>query len=141
MRTVEQDVGFGIRQLTDVAVRALSSDFGDATTAVICLDHLTEVLARSAPAGPPPPPGGTAAGDREWTDLRRAPGRCRRRNPQHRRAVRGCSNASCGCWTPARRSIASPADRREIEAEGVRVSERLSAPPEPGPAAKDVMNP
>lgn len=45
-RTVEQDVSFGIRQLVDIALRALSSGINDTTTAVTCLDYLTVILAR-----------------------------------------------------------------------------------------------
>lgn len=47
-RTVEQDAGFGIRQLVDIALRALSPGINDTTTAVTCLDYLTTILARLA---------------------------------------------------------------------------------------------
>ncbi len=45
-RTVEQDPGFGIRQLVDIALRALSSGVNDTTTAVMCVDYLTAILSR-----------------------------------------------------------------------------------------------
>ncbi|MEX0604043.1 DUF2254 domain-containing protein [Marinobacter sp.] len=45
-RTVEQDAAFGIRQLVDVALRALSPGVNDTTTAVMCLHHLTAILVR-----------------------------------------------------------------------------------------------
>lgn len=45
-RTIEKDPGFGIRQMVDVAMKALSPGVNDTTTANICLDHLTVVLAR-----------------------------------------------------------------------------------------------
>ena len=45
-RTVEQDAAFGIRQIVDVALKALSPGVNDTTTAVMCLDHLTSILAR-----------------------------------------------------------------------------------------------
>jgi uncharacterized membrane protein len=45
-RTVEQDVAFGIRQIVDVALKALSPGINDNTTAVMCVDHLTAILAR-----------------------------------------------------------------------------------------------
>lgn len=48
-RTVEQDVAFGIRQIVDVALKALSPGINDTTTAVMCLDYLTAILARLAP--------------------------------------------------------------------------------------------
>lgn len=47
-RMVEQDVAFGIRQLADIAMKALSPGVNDTTTAVICVDYLTAILARLA---------------------------------------------------------------------------------------------
>jgi len=48
-RTVEQDAAFGIRQIVDVALKALSPGINDTTTAVMCVDYLTTILARTAP--------------------------------------------------------------------------------------------
>lgn len=48
-RTVEQDAAFGIRQIVDVALKALSPGINDVTTAVTCVDYLTAILARIAP--------------------------------------------------------------------------------------------
>jgi uncharacterized membrane protein len=48
-RTVEQDAAFGIRQIVDVALKALSPGINDTTTAVTCVDYLTVILARLAP--------------------------------------------------------------------------------------------
>ena len=48
-RTVEQDAAFGIRQIVDVALKALSPGINDVTTAVTCVDYLTAILARMAP--------------------------------------------------------------------------------------------
>ena len=47
-RTLDQDAAFGIRQIVDMALRALSPSTNDATTAVMCVDSLTAVLARLA---------------------------------------------------------------------------------------------
>jgi len=47
-RTVEQDAAFGIRQIVDVALKALSPGILDTTTAVMCVDYLTAILARIA---------------------------------------------------------------------------------------------
>ncbi|CAN5373418.1 DUF2254 domain-containing protein [soil metagenome] len=47
-REVEQDAAFGIRQLVDIALRALSPGINDTTTAVMCVDYLTAILARLA---------------------------------------------------------------------------------------------
>jgi len=45
-RTPEQDTAFGIRQIVDMAMRALSPSTNDTTTAVICVDYLTAILGR-----------------------------------------------------------------------------------------------
>ena len=47
-RTVEQDVAFGIRQIVDVAMKALSPGINDTTTAVMCVDYLAAILTRMA---------------------------------------------------------------------------------------------
>lgn len=47
-RTVQQDAGFGVRQIVDVALKALSPGINDTTTAVTCVHYLTAVLARVA---------------------------------------------------------------------------------------------
>jgi uncharacterized membrane protein len=48
VRTLVQDVGFGIEQLVEIAIRALSSDIRDPTTALRCLDRLGAAVARLA---------------------------------------------------------------------------------------------
>lgn len=47
-RTLQQDVEFGVRQLVDVALKALSPGINDPTTAATCLDHLGALLRRLA---------------------------------------------------------------------------------------------
>lgn len=48
-RTVDQDASFGIRQLVDIALKALSPGINDTSTAVICIDHLSAILQHVAP--------------------------------------------------------------------------------------------
>jgi uncharacterized membrane protein len=43
-RQLSQDPSFGIRQMVDVALRALSPGFNDATTAVMAIDYLTALM-------------------------------------------------------------------------------------------------
>ncbi|GAA2439069.1 DUF2254 domain-containing protein [Streptomyces mauvecolor] len=43
-RTFHQDLGFGLRQLSDIALRALSPAVNDPTTAVQCLDRIVQLL-------------------------------------------------------------------------------------------------
>ena len=45
---LEQDAAFGIRQIVDVALKALSPGIIDTTTAVMCVDYLTAIFARIA---------------------------------------------------------------------------------------------
>jgi uncharacterized membrane protein len=47
-RTIHQDAAFGIRQIVDVANKALSPAMNDTTTAVLCVEHLTALLIRMA---------------------------------------------------------------------------------------------
>ena len=54
-RTMDQDLGYGIRRLVDIAERALSPGINDPTTAVQVLDQLHDLLRRmvTAPAAWP----------------------------------------------------------------------------------------
>ena len=45
-RDVAQDVGFGIRQLADIALRAISPGVNDPTTAVTCIGYLPAIVER-----------------------------------------------------------------------------------------------
>jgi uncharacterized membrane protein len=47
-RALKQDCAFGMRQIVDMAMRALSPSVNDTTTAVMCVDYLAAVLARLA---------------------------------------------------------------------------------------------
>jgi uncharacterized membrane protein len=47
-RTVHQDAAYGIRQIVDVALKALSPGINDTTTAINCVDFLGAILARLA---------------------------------------------------------------------------------------------
>jgi uncharacterized membrane protein len=44
-RTIEQDPAFGVRQLVDIALKALSPGINDTTTAVTAVEHLGVLLA------------------------------------------------------------------------------------------------
>ena len=48
-RTLEQDVALGVRQLADIASKALSPAINDPYTAVQALDHLSVILSALAP--------------------------------------------------------------------------------------------
>jgi uncharacterized membrane protein len=47
-RSVEQDVSFGIQQLVDITLKALSSGINDPTTAIMGIDHLGAICERLA---------------------------------------------------------------------------------------------
>ena len=53
-RTMQQDVSFGLRQLVDVALKALSPGINDPTTAQDAIFHITAVLAELMRRDPPP---------------------------------------------------------------------------------------
>jgi uncharacterized membrane protein len=53
-RTMQQDVEFGIVQIVDIALRALSPAVNDPTTAISCVDQLTCILIRWAGRALPP---------------------------------------------------------------------------------------
>lgn len=48
-RTIDQDAAFGIRQLVDISLKALSPSINDSTTASTCIEHLSVLLAYCAP--------------------------------------------------------------------------------------------
>ncbi|MFJ4500240.1 DUF2254 domain-containing protein [Streptomyces sp. NPDC088864] len=48
-RTPHLDLAFGLRQLSDIALRALSDAVNDPTTAVQCLDRIVQFLAAAVP--------------------------------------------------------------------------------------------
>lgn len=54
-RTFTQDLDFGVDQLVEIAVRALSPGINDPFTAMICIDHLGAVLCRLARRSIPSP--------------------------------------------------------------------------------------
>lgn len=58
-RTMQQDVEFGIRQVVDVALKAISPAVNDPSTAATCIDHLGRVLIRVAGRAPVPFDGGS----------------------------------------------------------------------------------
>lgn len=54
-RTIGQDAAFGIRQLVDISLKALSPGINDTTTAVTCIEHLSYLLVRCAERAMPAP--------------------------------------------------------------------------------------
>ena len=44
MRTMQQDVEFGVIQIVDIALRAISPAINDPSTAISCIDQLTRIL-------------------------------------------------------------------------------------------------
>ncbi len=47
-RTIDQDAAYGIRQIVDIVMKALSPGVNDTTTAVICIDYLTAIVSHLA---------------------------------------------------------------------------------------------
>jgi uncharacterized membrane protein len=62
VRTMEQDIEFGLLQLVDIALKAISPAVNDPSTAINCVDQLSRLLVRVAGREPSPaamyrPPG------------------------------------------------------------------------------------
>ena len=55
MRTLQQDVEFGVIQIVDIALRAISPAVNDPSTAISCIDQLTRILIRWLSRVPPDP--------------------------------------------------------------------------------------
>jgi len=53
MRTLQQDVEFGVIQIVDIALRAISPAVNDPSTAISCIDQLTRILIRWLDRFPP----------------------------------------------------------------------------------------
>jgi uncharacterized membrane protein len=54
-RDISQDVNFGVRQLADIALRAISPSVNDPTTAITCIGYLRSILNRLAARDLPSP--------------------------------------------------------------------------------------
>ena len=52
-RTLQQDVEFGVLQIVDIALRAVSPAVNDPSTAISCVDQLSRILIRFAGREPP----------------------------------------------------------------------------------------
>ncbi len=52
-RTLQQDVEFGVLQIVDVALKAISPAVNDPTTAINCIDQLSRILIHFASREPP----------------------------------------------------------------------------------------
>jgi uncharacterized membrane protein len=53
MRTLQQDVEFGVIQIVDIALRAISPAVNDPSTAISCIDQLSRILIRFVNRRPP----------------------------------------------------------------------------------------
>ncbi len=53
-RDLHQDIDFGVRQLADIALRAMSPGINDPMTAVTCISYLRSILVRLAERADPP---------------------------------------------------------------------------------------
>ena len=51
VRTLQQDVSFGIRQIVDIGLKAISPAVNDPSTCSTCIDHLDDLLRRIARRG------------------------------------------------------------------------------------------
>jgi uncharacterized membrane protein len=74
-RTLQQDVEFGVLQIVDIALKAISPAVNDPTTAINCVDQLGRILIRFASRETPEPllydMQGAARVSIQWIDLER----------------------------------------------------------------------
>ena len=55
VRTLQQDVEFGVLQIVDIALKAISPAVNDPTSAISCVDQLSRIMIRFASREPPEP--------------------------------------------------------------------------------------
>lgn len=53
LRSMEEDVEFGVLQLVDIALKAISPAVNDPSTAINCIDRLSQILSLAAKLDPP----------------------------------------------------------------------------------------
>jgi len=74
-RTLQQDIEFGVLQIVDIALKAISPAVNDPSTAITCVDQLSRVLIRFASREPPTSllcdPPGVARVSITWTSFPR----------------------------------------------------------------------
>jgi uncharacterized membrane protein len=74
-RTLQQDLEFGVLQIVDIALKAISPAVNDPSTAISCVDQLSRILIRFASREPPESvlydPPGIARVSMLWTDFDR----------------------------------------------------------------------
>ncbi len=115
-RDLDQDAEFGVRQLTDIAIKAMSPGINDPMTAITCIGYLRSILVRLAERAEP-------AGVREFAEQGLTVVVLHRRFEDHLeslaqigrytggdawvtadllRAARACATAATGCRAPER---------------------------------------
>jgi len=74
-RTLQQDIEFGVLQIVDIALKAISPAVNDPSTAISCVDQLSRVLirfaSREAPSSLLCDPPGVVRASVMWSDLDR----------------------------------------------------------------------
>ena len=72
-RTLQQDIEFGVLQIVDIALKAISPAVNDPSTGVTCVDQLSRILIRFASREPPAPllydPPGVVRVSIPWIDF------------------------------------------------------------------------
>jgi uncharacterized membrane protein len=74
-RTLQQDTEFGVLQIVDIALKAISPAVNDPTTAITCVDQLSRILIRFSSREQPEPllydPPGVVRVSIKWIDFER----------------------------------------------------------------------
>ena len=113
-RTLQQDVEFGILQIVDIALKAISPAVNDPSTAITCVDQLSRILIRFASREPPETvlydPPGVVRVSIAWIGFERLLASAFEQIRALRR--RPTSPSACGCCGPCATSRSRPPTRR-----------------------------
>jgi uncharacterized membrane protein len=63
IRTLQQDAEWGLRQIVDIGLKAISPAVNDPSTAATCIDHLSRLLIRAGQRAAPPSVWAVAGGE------------------------------------------------------------------------------
>jgi len=124
-RTLQQDVEFGVLQIVDIALKAISPAVNDPSTAISCVDQLSRILIRFASRDEPASrfydPPGVLRVSMLWPDLDRLVDAAFDQIRLYARADVAVSLRMLRALGDVARTIPDPAARRRLTARGGRI--------------------
>ncbi len=129
-RTLQQDVEFGVLQIVDIALKAISPAVNDPTTGVTCVDQLSRILIRFASREPPPAvlydPPGILRVSLSWVDFDRLLNSAFEQIRLYSRSDIAVSLRMLRALNDIMPTTPDPADRRALYQQGQRIVEGCS---------------